>query len=145
MSSKQIFFEDVKEGMELPGFIFGPISVEHLVRWACARGNYVPIHYDRDLARGQGLPDVLVHGPFKFALLDRMVRDWIGEDGWLKKIACSYRGYDLPGNILTCKGKVVSKTFEEGEGSVHCEIWVQNQREEVTVKGTAIAILPLKG
>lgn len=145
MNSEQIFFEDVKEGTELPGFTFGPITPEHVVRWACARGNYNPIHYDKDFAREKGLPDVLVHGPFKLGLLDRMMRDWIGEHGWLKKIACSYRDFDVPGNVLTCKGKVVSKTIGEGEGCVHCEIWVQNQKGEVTVKGTAIAIIPLKG
>lgn len=144
MSSEQIYFEDVKEGMELPGFSFGPITTEHLVRWACARGNYHPIHYDKDFAKEQGLPDVVVQGPLKLGLLDRMMRDWVGEHGWLKKITCNYRGFDIPGSVLICKGKIVSKSLEEGEGHVHCEIWVQNQKEEVTTKGTAIAMLPLR-
>ena len=141
MNGEQIFFEDVKEGMELPGLSFGPITTEHLVRWACARRNYHPIHYDKDFAKGQGLPDVVVQGPFKLGLLDRMMRDWVGEYGWLKKIDCNYRGLDVPGNVLTCKGKVVTKCSEEGEGHVHCEIWVQNQKGEVTTKGTAIVML----
>ncbi len=145
MKSAQLFFENVREGMEISGFSFGPITTEDMVRWACARGNYHPLHYDKDFARGEGHPDVLIAGPFKLGLMDRMIRDWIGEYGQLKKISCTYRGLDLPGNVLVCKGKVLTKSIEEGEGHVHCEIWVENQKKEVTTTGTAVVTLPLKG
>lgn len=144
MPDRQVFFDSVLEGSAVPGFSFGPITTEDLVRWACARGNYHPIHYDQELARREGHPDVLVHGPLKLGLLDRMMRDWVGENGWLNRISCSYRAIDVPGNTLTCKGKVVGKWLEQGEGRVCCEIWVENQKGEVTSSGTAEVTLPLR-
>jgi len=145
MNHEQMYFEDVKEGLELPGFTFGPVTTKDLIRWACARGNYHQIHYDKDIAMKEGNPDVLVHGPLKFGLMDRMIRDWIGEHGQLKKISCSYRAVDVPGNVLTVNGKVVTKSIEEAEGHVQCELWVKNQKGELTTKGTAAVTLPLRG
>jgi len=144
MIGEQLYFEDVEEGSELPSFSFGPITTEDLVRWACARGNYHPIHYDKDFSRKEGNPDVLVHGPLKLGLMDRMIREWIGEHGELKKIGCTYRAVDVPGNVLICKGKVISKRVEEGKGEIDCELSVENQKEEVTTKGTAKVILPFR-
>lgn len=143
MIREQLYFEDVEEGSELPSFSFGPITTEDLVRWACARGNYHPIHYDKDFSRKEGNPDVLVHGPLKLGLMDRMIRDWIGEHGELKKISCMYRAVDVPGNILTVNGKVVTKSVEE-ESQVQCELWVENQKGDITTKGTAVVTLPFR-
>ena len=145
MKSTELFYENIKEGTEIPGLSFGPITTEDMMRWACARGNYHRIHYDKDFAREEGHPDVLVAGPFKLGLMDRMIRDWIGEYGQLKKISAIYRGVDLPGNVLVCKGKVLTKSLHEGEGIVHCELWVENQKGKITTKGTAVVKLPLKG
>ena len=145
MMNLQNYFEEIEEGMDIPGFDFGPITMEHLLRWACARGNYHPIHFDKDLAQSEGHPDVLVHGPLKLGLMDRMIRNWIGENGQLKKISATYKAIDLPGDILTCKGKVLRKNEEDGKGYVFCELWVENQEGKVTTKGEALAVFPFKG
>ena len=70
--------------------------------------------------------------------------EWVGEDGFLKKLSCSHRGMDFPGHNLTAKGKVIKKYLKDGMGYVECEIWVENQNGEITCPGSAVAILPLK-
>jgi len=144
MKELQVYFEDVTEGTELPGFNYGPITTEMMVRFACARNNFHPIHYDKDIATAEGHPDVLVQGPLKLALFDRLIREWIGEYGVLKKLSASYRSVDLPGYTLTIKGTVVSKSIEDDCGNVYCELQAENQKGAVTTKGTALVVLPLK-
>jgi acyl dehydratase len=144
MNASQIYYEDVKEGMDLPEISYGPITTEMIVRFAAARNNYHPIHYDKDFARGEGHPDVLVEGPMKFALFERLMREWIGEYGTLRKISATYRGIDIPGNTLLIKGKIISKSIEGDQGNIYCELWAKNQMGTITTKGNALVMLPFK-
>ena len=139
---KQIYFEDIREEAEIPGFSFGPVTLEMLIRYTAAANNFVPIHFDLEIAKAQGLPGILIHGPLKFALLDRMVRDWIGMRGRVKRASANYKGMDVIGNTLICRGKVFKREIEEGEGLVTCEIWTTNQNGDVTTSGTAVVSLP---
>jgi len=144
MNRVQVYYEDVQENMALPEITFGPITTEMLVRFAAARNNFHPIHYDKDIARSEGHPDVLVQGPLKLALFDRLMREWIGDHGLLKKVSATYRAVDLPGNTLHIKGKVASKEVEQDQGQIYCELWAENQEGTVTTQGQAVVTLPFK-
>jgi len=141
---KDLFWEDIDVGTEIPPLVKNP-TTQQLVRWAGASGDYYQIHYDQDFATRSGLPGVLVHGPLKSAWLGQMLNDWVGESGWVKKYGCSHRGMNLPGDTITCKGKVVRKYLDGADHCVDCEIWVENSRGEITAPGTAVVILPSKG
>ena len=72
--------------------------------WATGSGDMYPIHYDKDFAVGSGLPGIIVHGALKNAFLGQMLHDWIGEKGEIKKFNCQYRGMDVPGQDIICRG-----------------------------------------
>lgn len=99
---------------EIPGLRFGPITTETLVRWAAVSGDYNRIHFDQEYARSQGLPNVIMHGPFKLALLCRMLTDWLGAEGVIRRIRVRYTAMDLPGNTLEFGGRIQS--VQEGHG-----------------------------
>lgn len=139
--AEQLFYEDVEIGMEIPPLVKHP-TTQQLVKWAGASGDYYELHYDKDFARGQGFPDVLVHGRLKAAFLGQLMTNWIGEQGTLKKLTCNYRGLDFPGKDLIVKGKVTNKYIKDGEHYVECEIWTENEKGEKTTPGTAVAVLP---
>ena len=135
---EQTLFEELEIGVSIPELVVGPITTERLVRWAAGAGDFNPIHYDQELARKLGLPNVLVHGPFKSALVCRMLLNWVGKKGRLKKLKSRYIGMDVPGDTLTCRGKVTNKYVDKEEKCVECEYTVENQRGETTVKGIAV-------
>ena len=139
-----LYWEDVKEGMELPSLVKHP-TTRQLVKYAGASGDFYEIHYDTAFAQGTGLPGVIIHGALKGAFLGQLVSDWIGEYGSLKRLSCQYRGMDVPGDVLTCKGRVVRKYREGDEPLVECNIWLENAKGEITTPGTAIVALPSKG
>ncbi len=142
--AKELFWEDIEEGTEVTPLVKEP-TTQQLVRWAGASGDFYQIHYDKDFALSNGLPGVIVHGALKSTWLGQLLGDWVGEGGTIKKYGCSYRGMDVPGDKLTCKGKVVRKYVEGDEHLVECEIWLENSQGQKTTPGTAVVALPAKG
>jgi len=138
----QVYFDDVKEGMEIPPFNRGAIDIRGVIRFDAAVENYERLHQDYKWCIENKYPDVIFNGPLKNATLVTMVTNWMGDGGWLKKLGCQHRGMDVPGNELTATG-VVTKTYEQdGLGYVELDIKVTNQTGEVTCPGTATVILP---
>ena len=138
---KQIYFEDIEVGTEIPSLQRQPNTVT-LVKWAGATEDYYPIHFDKDIALANKLPGVIVHGRLKAAYLGELVTNWIGDQGFLKKLSCNYRGMDLHSTLLTCKGRVTRTYTLDGENLVDADIWLQNEKGETTTPGTATVSLP---
>lgn len=139
----QVYFEDVKEGQEIPKVVL-PCDSQRLVLWAAGSGDYYQIHYDKDFAQGTGLKDRITHGALKHALLGRMLHEWAGEKGHVKRVACSYRGMDDINRDVTSRGVVTAKRQEDGRGIVELEVWTEDPDGNKTTPGTAVVELPLK-
>ena len=142
--SKQLHYEDVAVGDEVSPLVKQP-TTQQLVMWAGAVGDYLPIHYDKDFAQSRGLPGVIVHGQLIGAFLGQLMTDWIGERGTLRKLSCSYKGMNYPGEAVTCKGEVTKKYIENEQHFVECSLWAENPKGEKTASGMAIVILPSRG
>jgi acyl dehydratase len=136
-----VYFEEVTEGSELP-----PLSrlqtQKRFVRYAQASNDLSDIHYDYQLMRSRGMPDVVGQGALSAAYIASMVTNWCTPDGFLKKLSVQYRHYSFPGDVLTAKGVVTSKHQEKGDNLVMCDVCAENQYgREVTI-GQAVVSLP---
>ncbi len=141
--AEQLHWEDVQEGTEVTP-LKKNASTQQLVKWAGASGDFYQIHYDKDFAQGTGLDGLIVHGALKSAWLGQLLGDWVGEGGTVRSFGCSYRGMDIPGEDLTCKGVVTKKRVEGDEHIVECDIWVEKASGEKSTPGTAVVVLPSK-
>jgi acyl dehydratase len=139
--SQQLYYEDITVGSEITPLVRQP-TTRQLVMWAGASGDYNPIHYDQDFAQSRGLPGVIVHGQLVFSFLGQLMTDWIGEQGSLRKLTCSYKGMNFPDETITARGKVTKKYIEDGAHRVECNIWTENPKGEKTASGMAIVITP---
>ena len=73
------FFEEFFEGQEMPVVTKGPMSAGHQVRWAGACDNYASeFHHDDAAAKAQGLPGLLLSGPFMACYMLTEVTHWLG-------------------------------------------------------------------
>ena len=133
-------WEDVHEGMEIPSLMKVP-TTRQLVQYAGASGDFYEIHYDKDFAQGNKLQGPILHGALKSAFLAQLITDWIGDQATLKRLSCQYRGMDVPGDTLTCKGTVTRKYVQDGRHLADCEIWVENGKGERTTPGSATVVL----
>jgi len=142
--TKQLFYQNVSLGDEIAPLVKEP-TTKQLVVWAGAVGDYMPIHYDKDFAQSRGLSGVIVQGQLVGAFLGQLLTDWIGEKGTLRKLSCSYKGMNYPGEVITCKGEVTKKYERDGEHFVECKIWAENPKGEKTASGRAVVTLPARG
>jgi len=142
--SEQLYYQDVSLGSEVSSLTKQP-TTQQLVMWAGAVGDYQPIHYDKDFAQSRGLAGVIVHGQLVGAFLGQLMTDWIGEKGALRKLSCSYKGMNYPGEVIAFKGKVTRKYVEGGQHFIECRLWAENPEGEKTASGTAVVILPSRG
>lgn len=137
----QLYWDDVQEGQEismLEGF-----SSQRLVIWAAASGDFYQIHYDDNFAKNNNLPDIIVHGALKGMLVGRLLDEWIGDEGWIKKWGVSYRGMDKAREDVTVWAKVTKKYEEGGEALVDLDVGVkQADGTTETTPGTATVRLP---
>lgn len=128
-------------GASLPAVTEGPITNVQLVKWAAGSGDFNSIHFDLNVAKKQGLENVLVQGPLKAALVNKMLMALCGQSGHIKKVKSTYTGMDIAGNTLTCTAAITDKFEENGEQCVACDYVMTNQNGKVTVKGNAVLAL----
>lgn len=140
----QVYFEDVNEGQEIPALTDKPTS-QRLVMWAAASGDFYQIHYDKDFAQGNGLPERITHGALKHALLGRLLHQWAGDAGQVKKVACQYRGMDIVDDDVVCHGLVKRKYQQGGENLVKLNLWTETPQGQKTTPGTGLVALPSRG
>jgi acyl dehydratase len=137
----QIYFEDVSEGHEIPKVVLACDS-QRLVYWAAGSGDYYQIHYDKDFAQATGLPERITHGALKHALLGRMLDEWVGESGSVRRVACQYRGMDMISKDVTARGVITGKRAEGDNHFVDLEVWTEDPEGNKTTPGTATVVLP---
>jgi len=122
------------------GSVIGPMSVTtpltRLVRWAGASGDFTPIHFDRDYAKGPAaLPDIIVHGPLKMALCIRLLTEWAGGDpAAVRRIALRYGSMDVVDSTIEIAATVTA--VDESQHSVDVELSLRVDGRESTT-GTA--------
>ena len=92
---------------------------------------------------GSGHAD-MVSGGYAFGfggqiegLICRGLYNWMGDDGFLRKIDSQYRVLVIHGDVLYVKGKVTSKSFEGNEHLVDLEVRCENQDGLVLVPAKA--------
>ncbi|HZA27643.1 MAG TPA: MaoC/PaaZ C-terminal domain-containing protein [Actinomycetota bacterium] len=139
----RIRFEDVEVGEELPTRS-NRIDRAQLVRYAGASGDFNPLHWNEEFARSVGFPSVIAHGMFNMALVARVVGDWTGDPGVIRRLRVQFRKEVLPDETLVAKGRVVEK--QERDRTVRVELWAELERDGRTIQaiknGEALVELP---
>jgi len=145
MERKQLYWEDVEVGQEIPTSYSLKLDMTRLCLQVSGTQDYYPVHHDRDFAHTQGVPDSFVNTGFLTAASGRLLTDWIGPEGWLHKFRIEMRRMNLLGDTLTVKGKVTDKYVQNGDHYVEADVWCETDREGVTTPCKATLILPSRG
>ena len=143
MTRQQVYWDDVEVGTEIPGYSL-ELDPTRIVLQVSGSQDFYPVHHDLAFATGGGHPDIFVNTGFMQGCFNRLICDWIGDEGWLKKFRMEMRRMNRPGDTMTLKGKVARKYVEGDEHLVECELWAENEREGVTTPSFALVSLPTR-
>ena len=126
----------VETGQQLPPLTRTP-TLTQLVKYAAGSGDFNPLHHDYRFPQCEQIGTIIVHGRFKYAALGELVSNWLGHRGRIRKLACQYKGMDVPDKAFVCSGKVVRKSEEGGRRTVDLQLAVTNEDGQVTTPGQA--------
>jgi hypothetical protein len=103
----------------------------------------VRVHEDIATARAAGLPAPYDVGIQRHQWLFHLLTNWAGDAGFVKRCRAEYRRFNFYGDVQTLSGEVVDKRVDEdGDHVVELKVWARNQRDELTMPGTALVALP---
>jgi acyl dehydratase len=143
--ARQLYFEAVKVGDELPPLVKPPVDRPQVARFCGAAGDYGPLHVDEPFARNAGFPSVLVPGMLAMGFLGELVTDWL-RGARVRRFGARFVKIVWPGDVVTVRGRVVDRRFEAGgRYAVDIEVWGENQRGELVVRGAVTAQLFYSG
>jgi acyl dehydratase len=138
---RQLYFEDVTEGMDIPEWTLGPLNGQILGRWSAAisgGGGGDP----GGPRQGGVVPDMYAAGPLRTGWFGALLMQWAGPNSWVSRITYQNREWLLVGFKAICKGRVTRKFEHDGRYLVDCDVWCENDLGMVTNPGTAQVELP---
>jgi acyl dehydratase len=101
------------------------------------------VHWDPDLARRVGVPGAYDYGPERCSWMSHLVTDWIGDDGFARRVQVEVRRHNVLGELVTCDGTV--RSVNTATGLVELDLAAVNQDGHESARGTAEVLLPRRG
>lgn len=142
---QQTFFEDINVGDSIPYRDYGPLTIVDTVRWAGLQENVQHLHFDRDHVRQHnGLATFIASGAYRQALLIRMLTDWIGPRGWLRKINVRHTYSTFEGDNMRFFARVTEKSSDASDPWITCELEGKNQEDRQIMTGRCTLLLPIR-
>jgi hydroxyacyl-ACP dehydratase HTD2-like protein with hotdog domain len=136
MSSQKVF-EDRREGQEILPYRV-TVSKVQMMMYAAATWNPNRLHWDSDFCRESGFAEANIAGPMFGDYLAEMLVKWSGDPSRLKSLDYVNRNMAFPGDTLACRGKALGRFRQGNTEPIDCQVWVENQKGEVLVQGSAL-------
>jgi acyl dehydratase len=139
----QLYFEDVAVGDAIPQRDYGPLTIVDTVRWAGLQENWQHLHFDRDHVRQHnGLKTFIASGAYRQALLTRMLTDWLGPRGWLRKMSVRHTYSTFEGDLMRFSATITDKSTDPSDPWLICELTGANQEGQQILTGRCTLMLP---
>lgn len=139
----QVYFEDVEPGYEVGPVVKMPTR-EQLDAFTKVWGSQTGRFTSDEAAQKEGFSGVILPGNMSMALLAQVLTEWAGSGGKLKRMECDFRRYVQPGDTLNCIGLVTDTETEDDENRVILDVYIETQKGERAIQGTALVLLPNK-
>jgi acyl dehydratase len=140
----QVHFEDLSVGQEIPPLIKS-VNTVNITMYVAAVWLMDRIHFDYPFAvERRGLPNIVAPGNMACDYYVQLLTDWAGEKGNLRKLSVQFRSFMVPGNTLTCGGRITATRVENGKGVCDLDLWIKNEDGVTCVPGKAVVEVPLK-
>ena len=140
----QVYFEDVELGDEIGPLVKEPTR-EQIRGYDSVSSLRLGRFTSDQAAQDDGLRGVIVPGSMSMSFLAQLLSDWAGEHGRLTKLEVNFRRMVEPGDSLECKATVTDMEMVDGQNLVTLDAFIENQKGERPVQGTAQVALPNMG
>lgn len=110
-------------------------------RYAAVNDEFVDIHMDDEAGKAAGYAGAFGMGNLQWAYVHNLLRDWIGADGRVVRVACQFRAPNLRGAVVTARGTVTTVREVDGETLVDLDVWTEDAKGVKIAVGSATVAL----
>jgi acyl dehydratase len=143
MATRTFSTADLAEGAKLPDQVHHPTLIQSMMVQS-ATENYHRIHWDREFAKQDGLPDVIVSTGLIANWLAQLAIDWAGAPTALKSINYRFRKPVRPGQTVHVRGKIAGSEIDGNQARVTCDLLITtDDATEPSATGQAVVTVPV--
>ena len=113
-------------------------DIKQIFMFSAITWNRHVIHYNRESARNEGLPDIVVQRALIGNFFAQFLERWMEDKGDIMRLEWKVVHSAVPGDTLTCRGVVREKYAEEETRLIRCDLEVVNQNAETIAQGQAM-------
>jgi len=120
----------------IPELVVRPDRMQ-LFMFSAATWNRHRIHYDKDTALAEGLPDVVVQRALIGDFFARLLTEWVGDAGEICELSWKVTKSALPDRALRCAGEALGVDSVGGVRYLDCELRMQDEAGRAIALGRA--------
>jgi hydroxyacyl-ACP dehydratase HTD2-like protein with hotdog domain len=139
MEEDKLCWENVSVETQIPELIVCPDRTQ-IFMFSAITWNRHLIHYSKDAAISEGLPDIVVQRALIGNFLARLITDWVGDSAELRRLAWKVTRSALPGRNIVCRGKIRERIDSGGDKCLICEVTAYNENDELIASGDATVV-----
>jgi hydroxyacyl-ACP dehydratase HTD2-like protein with hotdog domain len=136
MGQDKLCWENISATTQIPELTVCPDHTQ-VFMFSAVTWNRHHIHYNKDAAISDGLPDIVVQRALIGNFLARLITSWIGDSAELRKLAWKVTRSALPGRDIICRGRIKEIIDLKDEKNLICEVTASNENDELIASGDA--------
>jgi acyl dehydratase len=134
--ARSFYWSELRVGDDLPPLTKPMVDRVQIARYAAASGDFNRLHLDEPYAHSVGFPGMFAPGMLAMGFVGQLLTGWLRR-GHVRKLSARFVKIVWPGDELTCRGRIAELRKENGGAYADVELWAENQKGELVVRGQA--------
>jgi acyl dehydratase len=134
--ARSFYWSELRVGDDLPPLTKPAIDRVQIVRYASASGDFNRLHLDEPFAHALGFPGLFAPGMLAMGFVGQLLTAWLRR-GHVRRLFARFVKIVWPGDELTCRGRIAELRRDAGACYADVELWAENQKGELVLKGQA--------
>jgi len=134
--ARSFYWSELRVGDDLPPLSKPTIDRVQIARYASASNDFNRLHLDEPFAHALGFPGLFAPGMLAMGFVGQLLTAWLRR-GHVRRLAARFVKIVWPGDELTCRGRIAELRKENGACYADVELWAENQKGELVLRGQA--------
>lgn len=134
--ARSFYWSELRVGDDLPPLSKPAIDRVQIARYAAASNDFNRLHLDEPFAHALGFPGLFAPGMLAMGFVGQLLTAWLRR-GHVRRLAARFVKIVWPGDELTCRGRIAELRKENGACYADVELWAENQKGELVLRGQA--------
>lgn len=134
--ARSFYWSELRVGDDLPPLTKPAIDRVQIARYAASSGDFNRLHLDEPFAHQLGFPGLFAPGMLPMGFVAQLLSAWLRR-GHVRKLAARFVKIVWPNDELTCRGRIAELRREGGACYADVELWAENQKGELVLRGQA--------